>query len=266
MRFLLAICFFPILLACSAQTKTVPLSEKTKIMVAMDLSFPPFEGIDTQGSPYGISVDMAHDLGVAMGKDIEILNVKWEGLIPGLRSGQYDLVISSMSITEERERVIDFSIPYGEMGIDFITQKNFVLQDVSQLNSADVRLAVRKGTIGESLALNNYPNAKIVSLGDFESAVLEVLQDKADVALADPLTVYEFQKKYPDQVNAVYLSQNTIPLGIAMSETADPNLKIQVNEFLKAYIEAGKLDALGSQYLAGIKEEFAKQNQPFFLF
>lgn len=254
-------------LSCQKSGPQIDQNKKGPVLVvAMDLSFPPFEGIDPAGNAYGISVDMARDLAQALGREAEILNVKWEGLIPGLRSGQYDAVISSMSVTPEREQVIDFSIPYGRMGIDFITRKDFSFETAAQFNTPDMRLAVRKGTIGETVAMRDYPKAKIVSLNDFESAVLEVLQNKADVALADPLTVYEYQKKYADRLAAHYRSVNVVPLAIAVRKTEDKEFLSQINTFLEAYIVDGKLDALTSEYLADIKAEFKKQNEPFFIF
>lgn len=255
-----------VLFSCQKTENQTAAKDDHVLVVAMDQSFPPFEGIDPEGNPYGISVDMARDLAQALGKEAKIVNVKWEGLIPGLRSGQYDVVISSMSVTPEREKVVDFSIPYGKMGIDFLTRKDFVFTEPAALNTPDVRIAVRKGTIGETLAQKDYPKAKIVSLNDFESAVLEVLQNKADVALADPLTVYEYQKKYNDQLAAYYRSMSVLPLAIAVRKTEDKAFLNKINEFLKSYLAEGKLDALTDKYLADIKAEFKKQNQPFFIY
>ncbi len=256
-----------VLFSCKSGTNKSAAQEQSKpLIVAMDLSFPPFEGIDEQGNPYGISVDMAKDLGASLGRPVEIMNVKWDGLIPGLRSGQYDAVISSMSITPERQAVIDFSEPYGEMGIDFLVRKDFTFTEPAALNNPNVRIAVRKGTIGETLAMNEFAKAKIVSLNDFESAVLEVLQNKADVALADPLTVFEYQKKYADQLAAYYRSMSMLPLAIAVKKTDDKEFLNQVNDFVKKYVTEGKLKAVTDKYLSDIKQEFAKQNQPFFIY
>lgn len=256
-----------ILFSCQAgDDKSAQAAKEKPLVVAMDLSFPPFEGIDAEGKPYGISVDMAKDLAASLGRDVEIVNVKWDGLIPGLRSGQYDAVISSMSVTPERQAVVDFSDPYGEMGIDFLARKDFVFTEPSVLNTPDVRIAVRKGTIGETLAMDQFPKARIVSLNDFESAVLEVLQNKADVALADPLTVYEYQKKYSEQLAAYYRSMSVVPLAIAVKKTDDKEFLNKVNEFVKKYVTEGKLKAVTDKYLSDVKEEFAKQNQPFFIY
>src|SRR5665648_335413 len=79
-----------------------------EVIVGMELAYPPFEMTDEQGKPSGISVEMAYALGDYLGKDIKIENMAWSGLIPALTSGKIDMILSSMTITEEREKTIDF--------------------------------------------------------------------------------------------------------------------------------------------------------------
>ncbi|MDR1359238.1 MAG: transporter substrate-binding domain-containing protein, partial [Coriobacteriales bacterium] len=73
------------------------------LRVAMELAYPPFETKDDAGNPEGISVDFIRDFGEAYGYEVIIENTAWDGLIPSLQTGKVDCIISSMTITEERE-------------------------------------------------------------------------------------------------------------------------------------------------------------------
>lgn len=65
----------------------------------------------TRATPSGVSVDLAYALGRYLGRPVQIENTNWDGLIPSLQTGKVDVVISSMTITDERQEVVDFSVP-----------------------------------------------------------------------------------------------------------------------------------------------------------
>src|SRR5262245_39564495 len=73
-----------------------------QLVVGMELNYPPFEQVDTQGKPAGISVEMAHALGTFLGRKVRIENIPFDGLIPALKTGKIDVIISSMTETPER--------------------------------------------------------------------------------------------------------------------------------------------------------------------
>src|SRR5690348_12058439 len=91
--------------------------EPTDVLrIGMELTYPPFEMVDEAGHPAGISVDIAKALGDYLGKKTVIRNIPFVGLIPALKSWKIDLIISSMTVTDERRRSIDFSDPYLRTG------------------------------------------------------------------------------------------------------------------------------------------------------
>src|SRR6266446_3350653 len=91
------------------------------LRVGMDKSYPPFEMRDTRGQPSGVSVDLAKALGENLGRPVEFENMPFEGLIPALKTGRVDVVISSMTATEERAKSVDFSEPYLRTGLCLLT-------------------------------------------------------------------------------------------------------------------------------------------------
>ena len=89
---------------------------------------------DPQGKPSGISVDLARDLAQALGRPAVIENISWDGLIPALKTGKVDLVISSMTATAERAKSIDFSDPYIATGLCLLLKKDSAAQGIADLN------------------------------------------------------------------------------------------------------------------------------------
>src|SRR5687767_12993475 len=80
-----------------------------ELKVGMELAYPPFEMTDKQGTPDGISVGIAKALAAYLKKPVKIENMSFDGLIPALKTGSIDLVISSLTVNDERKKSIDFS-------------------------------------------------------------------------------------------------------------------------------------------------------------
>ena len=93
------------------------LAGAADLIVGMELAYPPFEMTDTQGNPAGVSVDLANALGEYLHRKVVIQNIRFDGLIPELKVGKIDLIISSMTATPERAQAIDFSEPYLKTGL-----------------------------------------------------------------------------------------------------------------------------------------------------
>ena len=112
------------------------------LVVGMELAYPPFEMTDTAGKPTGVSVDLANALGKSLERPVLIQNMAFDGLIPALKTGKVDLVISSMTATEERAKSIDFSDPYISTGLCLLLKKDSTAQSIADLDKEGVKVAV----------------------------------------------------------------------------------------------------------------------------
>src|SRR6267142_5340265 len=95
-----------LLAALVALVTSCALKPKSTLVVGMELNYPPFEMVDPQGKPVGISVEMANEVGNVLTKDVQIQKMPFEGLIPALKTGKIDLIISSVTETPERGKAI----------------------------------------------------------------------------------------------------------------------------------------------------------------
>lgn len=250
---LLAAC---ILGACAKQRAA------NELVVGMDLSYPPFETIDSSGNPTGVSVDLAMALGESLGRPVRIENIPFTGLIPSLKTGKIDCVVSSMTDTPERRTSIAFSDPYLTIGLALLVAKNSPIQSIADLDQAGKTLAVRQGTTGEVWARANIQTAKIIALEKEAAAVLEVAQGKADAFLYDQMSVWKNAREQAATTRALLVPVQKENWAVGLRSDND-SLRAQINGFLKTYRASGGFDRLGDKFLGEQKAAFREQGLPF---
>lgn len=260
MRLITIIFLILVILGCTPKQ-----AEVDKLVVAMELQFPPFETTDEAGNPSGISVEIAQDLARYMNKDLEIRNTSWVGLIPTLQTEKADLILSSMSVTEERSKVVDFSIPYAKAGLTLLLNKKSKANNFSDLNNNKITIAVKSGTIGAIVAKNKLTNAKVHYFDDVTTCVLEVIQGKADAFIYDALTVYENHKKHPEttKINLSVISGTDQAWAIAVKKGNEELLK-EINSFILKSQKEKSFEKISEKYLEELMQVFQKENIPSF--
>ena len=262
-QLLLTITIFLIAFGISAGGGT-ETNGATPLIVGMELQYPPFEFSDPDGNPSGISVDMAMAFGEYLGRPVEIRNIEWTGLIPALRTGSVDIVISSMTITSERDEQIDFSIPYAQSGLTLLVHVDSPVTQQADLLEPDIVLAVKSGTTGALTARDMFPQAEIRVFDTVSACVLEVSQGKADAFIYDALTVYENWRNNAETTRPVFqaLDGTFGYWGAGFQEGSD--LRNEMDAFIREFRSDGGFDALAEVYLADIKSVFEEESVPFF--
>lgn len=227
-----------------------------KLIVGMELAYPPFEGKDDNGDPYGLSIDFCYALGEYLGMEVEIQNIQWDGLLPSLQTGSIDLIMSSMTITDERAQIVDFSDPYANAYLAILANINSPVESIEDLNSSDMKVAVKIGSTGYFYAMEHLPNAEIIGLPDEAACVTEVSQGKADAFFYDQLTIYRNQQANPETTKAIFIPfQDAENWGIAVQK-GDTELLNSINEFIAWYYGEGGFDQLTEKHLADEKAAF----------
>ncbi|WP_410471245.1 transporter substrate-binding domain-containing protein [Halarcobacter bivalviorum] len=244
----------------SSQTK----EEKKVLKVGMELAYPPFEMSEKDGTPSGVSVDFAKALGKKLGREVIIENIAWDGLIPSLKTGKIDLIISSMTITQERKKSIDFSIPYAQSSLAILANKNSEIKTIEDLNQEGKKVAVKKGSTGHLYAKDNLPKADVLVFDKESACVLEVVQGKADGFLYDQLTIYKNYSQHKDTTVALLqpFQKDFEYWGVALRK--DEPLKKEVDAFIKEAKEDGTFDSFANKYLTDAKKTFDELGIAFF--
>jgi len=232
------------------------------LRVGMELSYPPFEMTDPQGRPAGVSVRLAEALGKHLAREVVIENIAFDGLIPALKTGRIDCIISSLTATPERARAIAFSDPYMTIGLALLVGTKSPVQSAADLEAPGRVVAVKKGTTGHTFATATLRKAKLLVLDKESAAVMEVAQGKADAFIYDSLSVFRNQRRHPETTRAILqpFREETWAIGL---RPGDDDLRRQVNEFLAAFRAAGGFERLGDEFLPDEKRAFKAQGLPF---
>lgn len=232
------------------------------LRVGMELSYPPFEMVCPNGTPCGISVELAQALGQFLHREVEIVNIAFIGLIPSLKNGNIDLILSSLTITEKRKKAIDFSNPYATIGLCLLISFHSSLNTINEANTPERIIVVKSGTSGESYALAHLNKATVRVLDKEALCVLEVVQGKADAFIYDQLSVYTQWKKNQSTTRALLAPFRKEYWGIGIRKGNEPLLE-QVNQFLAIFRNEGGFNHLAEKYLPEQKAAFQKLGVPF---
>ncbi len=228
----------------------------------MELNYPPFEMIDERGHPAGISVEMAQALGRYLHRSVRIENIPFDGLIPALKTGKIDLIISSMTETPERAESIDFSEPYLRTGLCLLVNRRTTIHSIEQADQPGCTIAVKQGTTGQLYAQTHLRHARVLVLQKEDGCVLEVVQGKAQAFIYDQMSVFKHWQRHQDTTEALLrpFQEEDWAIGLRKGDAA---LKGQVNAFLHAFRTQGGFGRLGDKYLAQEKAAFQELGVPF---
>jgi polar amino acid transport system substrate-binding protein len=254
-----------VLTVCLLLAAVTGCSPKThsQLIVGMELAYPPFEMMDQQGRPTGVSVDLANALGQSLGREVQIVNTPFAGLIPALQTHKIDLIISSMTATEERARSISFSDPYLKTGLCLLVGKVSSIQSIADADQPGRTIVVKGGTTGHIYATAHVKQAKLLVEDNENSCVLEVVQGKADAFIYDQISTYENWRRNAETTRPVLKPFQEESWAVGMRQD-DEALRASVNHFLKDFREHGGFEQLGDRYLKEQKEAFRKLGYPFY--
>ncbi|WP_366923338.1 ABC transporter substrate-binding protein [Metallumcola ferriviriculae] len=127
------------------QPKEEAKPEKEVISFAGSGGYPPFNFVNEKDEVVGFDVDVANEIATRLGMDMKYVTTAWDGIIEGLRAKRYDGILGSMAITEDREKQVDFSIPYYYSGAQLIVMKDSDIKTPDDLTAESV-IGVATGT------------------------------------------------------------------------------------------------------------------------
>lgn len=180
------ICLIVLLLACLGCSggEDTAIAERTVLRIGTDATYPPFEMVDTEtGQPTGFDIDLVTAVCELKGWKPEFIVTPFDGIIPGLRSKKYDVVISAMTITPERAAVVNFSDPYYLAGQTIaVPLDDSLIQTVEDL--VGKKVGVQLGTTGELMAKRS-DGLQVFSFDNIGAAFIDMDNGNLDAVLND---------------------------------------------------------------------------------
>lgn len=178
----------------SANTNTNATAEKT-LKVGSDITYAPLEFMDEKNNPEGFDVDLMNAIGKDLGYKVQYVATGWDGLIPALNAGNYEAVISAMTITPERAKSVLFSNRYFLATQLVAVKKDSNIKSIADLKNK--RVGVQMGTTGETALEKIGINPKKYKTNP--DALNDLLNGGLDAVVADSPTILWFKKQNPDK-------------------------------------------------------------------
>lgn len=219
------------------------------LTVGMNLQFKPEMYLDDAGKPAGYDVDLLNKLATELGLKLDIQNLDFNGLIPGLQSKKFDMVSVGLTATDERKKVIDFSrayVPYTS--VLAVGQNDTTTPSIDAFNQKGKIITALQGSSGEQLAKKTFPNATVKGFPDQNAALLEVSTGRAQGSVLEDYILAQYQKANPNQVKKADLPK-PLDLGYGSWAVQKGNDKLQqrLDTFLCKAQTDGTLEQLYKQ-------------------
>ena len=221
------------------------IRQAKKLRVSIDLTNSPYGRTDDKMQPSGSDVDIAKLLAKDLGVEFEIIPTTGSSRIPLLQTGKADLVISSLSITPERAKAVDFSVPYADL-LSVVAGPKAV--DVKTLGDLDgKKVAVTRGTTQDTDLTQSAKGAQIVRYEDDATLALAVASGQADLFATGRAQVTAINSKNPGRQLEPKITLRTFLLAIGVRK-GEPELLAWVNDWVKANLKNGRLSAINKAY------------------
>ncbi len=244
---------FAALAATSCDVGGKPVAKVQPLRVGMEIAYKPFEFVDEKtGKPAGFDVDLVTAVADRLGRPVECVNLGFDTLINELTSGRVDVICSGMSYTEERAKTVDFTRPYAGSPMWMLACAEKVKDGapVESLDRPDVKIAVQRGTTGETKARARFPHAEFLVFGSQGEAGDTVATGRAHLFVYDKVTIETLHDEHKDATRILPgdLGQESYCMAVAKGSA----LRAQIDAFLADETKPGKkVDELLAKWVPG---------------
>ncbi len=239
----------------SAPAAAAPAPEPAVLKVAIDPTYEPFTFKTADGKPAGFDVDIANALCEQIKRKCEFVEQVWDSMIPGLTAKKYDVIISSMSATDERKQAIDFSDKYYQTPSRIVLKKGTKFTDMASIKGK--KIGVLKGSTQEKYAMDNMKPAGVI-INSYEAqdqVYLDIKSGRLDGTVADFLEVTGGFLSKPEGAKYEFvgpvLSDVKYFAGVAVAlRKGEDKLKGDLNAAIKTIRGNGTYKTLNDKYFA----------------
>lgn len=222
------------------------IKDNKVIRVAIDLGVPPFGMKDSSLKPTGSDVGTAQLLAKDLGVKLEIVPTTGANRIPFLLTNKADIVISSLSMTPERAKVIDFSVPYAAIQAVVGAPKSMNIKSMQDLVGKTV-ISTRGTTNDIAITKLAPPGTNIRRFDDDATSITAVISGQGDIFATAPPLLKAINKKSPNKQMETKLLMSTSMLGVGLKKD-NTELKNWVDNWVRANLKNGKLNSIYQEF------------------
>lgn len=224
-----------VITACGTKSeskdKLEAIKEKGKIVLGVSPDYPPYEFYQTENGQQkivGADIELAQEIAKSLGVELEITEMQFDALLPALKSGRIDMIISGMNPNEERRKAVDFSDVYYASSSVFVLPKESA--DITSVDDIkNKKIGVQKGTIQEKYLLETLKmdQSNIQALADVPNVIQDLKNKNIDaVFLADDVSYISISKEDSLEVSKFKLEEDAETDGVAVALEKGNNEKL----------------------------------------
>ena len=223
------------------------------LRIGVEGAYPPFSWKEADGTLTGFDIDIAKALCENMGRECELVEQDWDGIIPALLAKKYDAIVASMSITEERKKRVDFTGKYYNTPAKFVAPKNAGF-DTTAEGLEGKTVGVQRGTIHQCYMEKAFPDVELKLYGTQEEVFLDLAAGRIDVQISDSIQSLEGFLTKPEGKDFAFLGDDQFDLechgegaGIAVRKGED-DLRLAFDKAIKAIRDDGTYARINAKY------------------
>ena len=228
-------------------------AQQRKLKIGVEGAYPPFSELGTDGKIKGFDIDIANALCEQMKAQCTLVQQEFDGMIPSLQAKKLDAIVASMSITDERKQVIEFSDKYYHTPARFVGRKNAALV-ATVAGMKGKRIGVQRTTIHDRFATDTFKESEIVRYAKQDDVFLDLTSGRLDAALADQIAASQGFLSLPSAKDfaffgPVYIDPKYFGAGAGIGlRKADTALRDEFNAAIKAIRANGVYKKINDKY------------------
>ncbi|MGN0617652.1 MAG: transporter substrate-binding domain-containing protein [Ruminiclostridium sp.] len=240
--------------APAAEAADIGSATKGKLTIGAEIGYPPFEYFDTDGvTPIGVDVELGKAIGEKLGVEVELINTGWDGIFSGLDKGDYDCIISAVTITPERTVNYDFSTPYIQNFQCLVSLKDSDFKPASLAEIAGKRVGYQEETTSD-FYITDYADKNGITFEPLEYAkVIDVFSDlengRLDAIICDSTVAQSYlgEGTIYEQTWIQGADETPEEFGVCIKK-GNTKLVESINKALAEIKESGELDKILARY------------------
>lgn len=224
-----------------------------KIRIGVEANYPPFSQMGTDGKFSGFDIDIARALCAEMRAECTMVSQEWDGMMPALNARKFDMVVASMTISDERLKVADFSDSYYDIPSTFIAKTGSV-KDISPAALKGKTIIVTRNTPRARYIAAHYKDSQLLQVAKEADVTMELAAGRGDLGFGSALASTVAFLKSPEGKSFSKVGPAINPSGNKDGGTGiafrkgETSLKDKVNAALKAITANGAYKQINDRY------------------
>lgn len=224
-----------------------------KIRIGVEGNYPPFSRLGADGKLGGFDIDIANAICAQLKAECTLVQQEWDGMMPALNARKFDMIVASMTISEERKRVAEFSDPYYDVPSRWVAKAG-MLKDASPASLKGKKIIVLRNSPRAKYVSETYKDSEVLLVAKENEVYLELASGRGDIGFGSSVVSAEAFLKKPEGKGYEQVGPNVRlgagvdgGVGIAMRK-GDSELREKVNAALKAIKANGTYKAINARY------------------